>query len=391
MGLEGPLAPIQEEIDLSKRPDSRGDGRTLRRGRGLAVGLLLVLIAVLVTACGGSSSSSSSESTESAASTGEAPASESGSSAINVEPKTIGVIEIIGKASPVEGVTHEVVSKACEALNYTCEFAEGGGDPQKILTAATNFVNSGVDGILTYSMEASIMAPALKDAASKGIPSVNCEGESLPSDLWTAEYIENGHQLAAPLIKQLEKEIPPDEMQIAVLNATTTVSGKTRADAFREAFPSSAFVADQSVDQTDPSGNTISTLTPMLQANPGINVVYPVFDNMVQGAEATIKKQNSSAKLYSYYYESTTQPLLLNKDAALQAVGDSDLSKTCAIGMDQLVKHFQTNAPLSKTALKEDPLTYRVVDKENAAETEPFTAEGMIEPFIKSWETKYAK
>jgi ABC-type sugar transport system substrate-binding protein len=388
MGLEGPLAPTQEEIDLSKRPDSRGYGRTLRRGRGPAVGLLLVLIAVLVTACGGSSSSSSSES---AASTGEAPASESGSSAINVEPKTIGVIEIIGKASPVEGVTHEVVSKACEALNYTCEFAEGGGDPQKILTAATNFVNSGVDGILTYSMEASIMAPALKDAASKGIPSVNCEGESLPSDLWTAEYVENGHQLAAPLIKQLEKEMSPEEMQIAVLNATTTVSGKTRADAFREAFPSSAFVADQSVDQTDPSGNTISTLTPMLQANPGINVVYPVFDNMVQGAEVTLKKQNSDAKLYSYYYETTTQPLLLSKEAALQAVGDSDLSKTCAIGMDQLVKHFQTNAPLSKTALKENPLTYRVVDKENAAETEPFTAEGMIEPFIKNWEKEYAE
>lgn len=340
--------------------------------------LLIVAVAVMAAGCGDDDDG------DEGADTGEAAAG------IQVAPRDIGVLNLL-RQSPAEDKIDQLFEQAAEVLGWNVEITDGQGDPAKIARTVQTYVNQGKDAIITTSTEAAIMRGALQDAQSQGIPVISTNGGTTKSDLFTAQYEEDEYKMGRQLADYMNETI--EDPRIANMGTSIAISGVLRNDAFHDVFPESAFAAEQEVDLSDPVGNTEKTLTNMLTANPDINAVHAVYDNMSQAAVTTLLRERSDAKLYNYF---TTEQNVSNlrNETALEAVSDVNLPHTGAVAFDQLLAFFEKDQQIDPRALEKDPLTYEVVTRDNVDDLlgdkdELFTVDEILQPFIEKWQREY--
>ncbi|MEZ5078289.1 MAG: substrate-binding domain-containing protein [Solirubrobacterales bacterium] len=358
----------------------------MRRTVTLVLALMLTALCLVLVACGGDSDGDSSggEASQDAAKADEGASN--AADGIKTESRTIGVVNLV-KVAPIEANTDELLVQAGKALGWNVKVVDGAGDPQKILAAAQSFVNQNVDALITTSTEASVLSGALEAAKQKGIPTISINGGTTPSPLFTAQYEEDELKMGTQLAEYIKETV--EGPQIANLQTTAAVSGKIRDEAFHEVFPPSAFAAEGQITQADPVAETTKLLTSMLAAHPDINVVNAVYDTEVAAASEVVATEGSDARVYSYFNISTTRELLLDESSALEAVSDTDLSHTGAVAMNQLLQYFENEAEIDPEALEEEPLTYRVVTKETAAEEPPFDNAEVLAPYLSRWEEEF--
>jgi len=358
----------------------------MRRSVTTGLAVLVGLMCVVLAGCGGGGSDSSGGNEASA----NAEKAEKGVSAaatgIKTKPETIGVVNLV-KAAPIEANTDELLVQAGKALGWNVKVVDGAGDPQKILSAAQNFVNENVDALITTSTEASVLTGALEAAKEKGIPTISINGGTTPSPLFTAQYEEDEVKMATQLAEYIKETV--EDPQIANLQTTAATSGNIRDETFHEIFPKSAFAAEGQITQADPSAETTKLLTSMLTAHPDINVVNAVYDTEAAAASEVVATEGSEAKVYSYFNIGPTRELLLEESSALEALSDTDLSHTGAVAMNQLLQHFENGTEIEPDALQSEPLTYRVVTKETAAKEPPFDNAKVLAPYLERWEEEF--
>jgi ABC-type sugar transport system substrate-binding protein len=351
-----------------------------------ATAAVLAIGAAGLAACGSDSGGSSG--------TSSAPASDSASAgtapAIKVKKQTIGVVNLV-RQSPAEDKIDQLYEKAGTALGWDVKIVDGAGDPQKIATAAQNFVNQGVAALITTSTDAAAVRQALTAAKRKGIPTISTNGGTADSPLFTAKYEEDEVKMGTQLAEYIKSKHP--DAKIGDLKTNLAISGVQRETAFTTVFPKSAFAASQNVDLSNPVVNTQKTLSDMLTAHPDINAVHAVFDNMAQAAITTIRSKKSDAKLYTYF-TTANNVKNLRANTALEGLSDVNLPKTGAVALDQLVSHFQKNTPVDPDALSKDPLTYNVVDRSNMDQllgnrSEQYSVDAILAPYLKKWAQEY--
>lgn len=345
--------------------------------RALAALAIFALSAALV-ACGDDEESE------------EASAAAEAAGEINVEPRTIGVVNLV-RQSPAEDKIDRFFEATGDALGWEFDIVDGGGDPAKIARAVQNFVNQGVDAIITTSTEAAIIRGQLRAAADKDIPVIATNGGTTPSDLFTAQYEEDEYKMGQLLAEYMAETI--EDPKIANLKTSIAYSGVIRDEALKEQFSGEEIVAEQEIDLTNPVVDTENVLNSMLTANPDINAVWAVYDNMSQAAVSTIESKRSDAKLYNFF---TTEQNVKNlrADTPLEAVADVNLPHTGGVAVDQLLAYFENGEKIDPDALEENPLTYEVVTRENVDELlgdreELFPNEDILEPFLEKWSQEY--
>lgn len=343
--------------------------------------LAIFAFAGFLVACGGDDDDDGGE---------EAQSAQTAASQISVAPRTIGVVNLV-RQSPAEDKIDKFYEAVGEALGWQFEIVDGGGDPSKIARAVDTFVNQGVDAILTTSTEASIIRSQLQAAKQKGIPVINTNGGTTPSDLYTAQYEEDEYKMGKQLADYMKETL--EDPQIANLSTSIAYSGVLRNDALHDVFPGGEIVAEQEVDLTNPVVDTENVLNGMLTAEPDINAVWAVYDNMSQASVSTIESKQSDAKLFNYF---TTEQNVKNleADTPLEAVSDVNLPHTGGVAVTALLAFFEKDEPINPDALVENPLTYEVVTRDNVADllgdkTELFPNEEILQPFIEQWEKDY--
>jgi ABC-type sugar transport system substrate-binding protein len=349
----------------------------------------VAVLALGASACG--SSDDEGGSNTNAASTGQSSGSSASSTpTIKLDKKTIGVVNLV-RQSPAEDKIDQLYEKAGKAMGWDIKIVDGAGDPQKIATAAQNFVNQNVDALITTSTDAAAVRGALNAAKKKDIPTISTNGGTAPSDLFTAKYEEDETLMGQQLAEYIKQKQP--DAKIGNLKTNLAISGVQRDQAFHKVFPKSAFAAEQNVDLSNPVVNTQKTLNDMLTAHPDINAVHAVFDNMAQAAITTIRSKDSDAKLYTYFTTANNVKNLRNQ-TALAAVSDVNLPKTGAVALDQLVNFFQKKTPIDPDALQKDKLTYDIVDRDNVQQKvgdrdERYSVDEILAPYLKKWAQEY--
>jgi ABC-type sugar transport system substrate-binding protein len=348
----------------------------MNRKRWSTLLLLIVALAVMAAGCG--------DDDDGGGDTDQAAAN------IQVAPREIGIVNLI-RQSPAEDKIDQLFEQAAETLGWNVEITDGQGDPAKIARTVQTYVNQGKDAIITTSTEAAIMRGGLQDAQSQGIPVISTNGGTTKSDLFAAQYEEDEYRMGRQLAEYMQEAI--EDPKIADLGTSIAISGVLRNNAFHDVFPDSAFVAEQEVDLADPVGNTEKTLTNMLTANPDINAVHAVYDNMSQAAVTTLLRERSDAKLFNYFTTAQNVENLRN-DTALEAVSDVNLPHTGAVAFDQLLAFFEKDQEIDPNALVENPLTYEVVTRDNVDDLlgdkdELFTVDEILQPFIEKWQREY--
>jgi ABC-type sugar transport system substrate-binding protein len=357
----------------------------MRRSVTTGLAVLFAAMCVVLAGCGGGGDSTGGSEASKDVAEAEEGATQA-ATGIKTKPETIGVVNLV-KAAPIESNTDELLVQAGKALGWKVKVVDGAGDPQKILRAAQTFVNENVDALITTSTEASVLTGALEAAKGKGIPTISINGGTTPSPLFTAQYEEDEKKMGTLLAEYIKETV--EDPQIANLQTTAATSGNIRDEAFHAVFPQSAFAAEGQITQADPSAETTKLLTSMLTAHPDINVVNAAYDTEVAAASEVVATEGSEAKVYSYFNIGATRELLLDESSALEALSDTDLSHTGAVAMNQLLQYFENGTEIDPNALQQEPLTYRVVSKENAAKEPPYDNAKVLAPYLERWEEEF--
>lgn len=351
--------------------------------RWTVLAMIVAALGMVAVGCGGDDDDDDGGDTGAAQTQAERPE-------INVEPRTIGIVNLI-RQSPAEDKIDRFYESAADALGWEVEIVDGQADPRTISRATQNFINQGVDAIITTSTEAAIMRPQLQRARDRDIPWISTNGGVTESDLFTAQYEEDETLMGRQLADHIAETV--DDPRIANLKTSVAISGVQRDEAFHEVFEDDQFVAEQEIDLTNPVVNTERTLNDILTANPDVNVVHAVYDNMSQAAVTTIQRSRSDAMLYNYFTTETNVENLRN-DTPLQAVSDVNLPHTGGVAFDELLAFFENDDPIEEDALEQNPLTYQVVSRDNIEDLlgdkdESFPNEEILQPFLEKWAEEY--
>jgi ABC-type sugar transport system substrate-binding protein len=239
-------------------------------------GLLIGLIAVLALAAGcsdddegdgggGATTASSSNSNSAPASGGSAGADDVGAP-VDVGPKTVAWVDLVGQASGAS-LVRESAADAAESLGWKFEAVDGGGDIQKTANLIDAAITRKVDAILVDAVPVQAIASQITKARDAGIDfvaissgydpnatfAINVQVAASSSTL--GQYIAGRLKGEGKLIIVGTKTIPPAVLRESVLRATLS------------AFPGIEIVARHEVDLTDLVGDSQRGTVDMLQAN----------------------------------------------------------------------------------------------------------------------------
>ena len=350
---------------------------------------LLASVALGVTAvagCGSSSSSSTTSSSASASTT--ATSSSSGKKAI---PHEVIGIDSNFLASPISEQNEAGVLAACKAVGWTCKYEDGQGSPQQQLANANALVTEGVNAIITDSIQANTIEPALIRAKAAHIPVIAMGGDVPASSLFAAKYTEDETDVGAAIARVLTETVHHADIG-EITNSLQ--SGVQRHSGLKSVLASPAgnggkIVASFEPDLANLVPSTQQGLTGMLTAHPDINAIYSVFDTFVQPA-LPVLKSHASVKLFAVYLSPTTYAAL-KSNTALAGIANVDLPLTGIVAVDQLVNHFASGAAIDPNAMQQHPLSYASITKANlpASATVLNSPAKLLPPFLSEWSAKY--
>lgn len=387
------------------------------RSRSLAAGTAVAAL-LLVTACGGSddggSDGSSSGGGSSSERLGDLPlpeltpeieeaataAAEEAGEPVELPAKTIGYISY-GQVIPISARLTQGVQNAAAALGWDLEVCDGQATPQGQLTCATNFVNTGVDAILTNGMPQSSIAPALTQADAAGIPVINIGGYIGQEDLYDGSIYPDEAQFGEVLGDWLVENLP-DGGPIATQTfqadfVVQRLEGLDRALEGTDVTIGDSFDAD--------AANLIpgaqQAVSSSFNANPDIQAYYLTFSGSELGAAQAMQVLRPGAQfpdrpmILTFYANLPTIDLI--RSGQVEAAAENTHEWIAWVAMDQLAEFFARDTAISDEPRPDygDGLEFWqpfVVDAEN------LPAEGELAPppvdfegfFTTKWSTEFS-
>jgi ribose transport system substrate-binding protein len=337
------------------------------RSRSLAAGTVVAAM-LLVSACSGSNGGDSADSSSSGGSgservgdlplpkltpeiedAGKASAADAGD-AVDLPTKKIGYISY-GEVIPISARLTQGVQNAAAALGWDLEVCDGQATPQGQLTCATNFVNTGVDAILTNGMPQSSIAPALVQAQSKKIPVINIGGYIGQEDLYSGsiypDEAEFGEVLGDWLVEHL-----PDGGPIATqtFQADFVVQ---RLEGLDKAIEGTKVTIGDSFDAD--AANLIpgaqQAVSASFNANSDIQAYYLTFSGSELGAAQAMQVLKPGAQfpdrpmILTFYANLPTIDLI--RSGQVEAAAENSHEWIAWVAMDQLAEFFARDTPIS--------------------------------------------
>ena len=387
------------------------------RSRSLAAGTVVAAM-LLVSACSGSNGGDSADSSSSGGSgservgdlplpkltpeiedAGKASAADAGN-AVDLPTKKIGYISY-GEVIPISARLTQGVQNAAAALGWDLEVCDGQATPQGQLTCATNFVNTGVDAILTNGMPQSSIAPALVQAQSKSIPVINIGGYIGQEDLFSGSIYPDEAQFGEVLGDWLVDNLP-DGGPIATqtFQADFVVQ---RLEGLDKAIEGTDVTIEDSFDAD--AANLIpgaqQAVAASFNANSDIQAYYLTFSGSELGAAQAMQVLKPGAQfpdrpmILTFYANLPTIDLI--RSGQVEAAAENSHEWIAWVAMDQLAEFLGRDTPITDEPRPDygDGLDFWqpfVVDKDHLpAEGElaepPVDFEGF---FTTKWSTEFS-
>ena len=326
-------------------------------------------------------------------------AGEAAGEPMELAAQTIGYVSY-GEAIPISARLTQSVQNAALALDWELEVCDGQATPAGQLTCATNFVNSGVDAILTNGMPQSSIAPALTQAEAAGIPVINIGGYIGQEDLFAGSIYPDEAQMGEVLGDWLVDELP-DGGPIATqtFQADFVIQRLEGLDAALEG-------TDVSIDDTFDADAT--NLIPAAQqavsssfnGNGDIQAYYLTFSGSELGAAQAMQVLRPGAQfpdrpmILTFYANLPTIDLI--RAGQVDAAVENTTEWIAWLSMDQLAEFFARDTAISSEPRPDygDGLDFWrpvVIDADN------LPAEGELAPppvdfegfFTTKWSTEF--
>ena len=292
----------------------------------------------------------------------------------------IGIVDLLA-ASPIDLLTDQATEAAANELGWTWTFNDSGYVASTANADIEADVSAGDNLIVTTSWDAADISAGLAAAAAAKIPVVETAAGNLPAvgpGKFAAMYGENESTMGRILAKYIVTHVK--NANIADLWTNANYAGVLRQNAIKSvvAHTKGAKIGYAvNANLTAPQANIQAAFA----ADPKINAVYLIFDDMNVAAAAELRTlHKTNVKIYGYFTEASN--LALMKRHQIAALATDNLPKTGIVAIDQFLNVTTKHVPWDQNAVaKAGGLQYTVVTKPVA----PFNLATTMAPFVKAW------
>ncbi len=221
-------------------------------------------------------------------------------------------------------------------------------------------IQQDVDAIALATEDQGAMLPYIKAAADKGIPvflfnmaEVSADDPYYVTNVSFDQY-EASHLIGEWAIDHFDGA----DTQVAVLEGFPGLVNSQRLDGFMDALADQSnfdVVASQPADWTRAKGQSVTEN--ILQANPDVNFIYGLYDEMALGAVAAIKGAGKLDDIVVAGYDNTRDGYESIKAGELAATVDT-ASKAMGVGLVLAIKDFVVDGKKIPRSIMQDLKVY---------------------------------
>jgi ribose transport system substrate-binding protein len=367
----------------------------LREKRWVVLALAALVASLALAACGGSSSSSSSESEAGGESTAAAGEESEGSGSGSVEPKTIGILDVL-EASESAYRAQAATEEAVEHVGWKDVVIDAQGDPAKSAAGMTSLVNQKVDAIVSIANQPETIQDGLRQAHEDDIPVLAIGGEVAPSELIAAEYAPNEKEMTEALNKFFFEQLEGTNGQIGVITAPIFYALKIRdeqLEADLKSQPNVSVVAEHQTVVTNAIQDTINTTETFLSAHPQMAGLWTDLDTDIPPAAQVLKAKGLCGKVVLVGYYGDKPNLKAINEGCATGVVDTAIEASGYMAIDALLGDFVDGTEIPpKPEYSKNFFAPEIITKENA----PKNPEEGVKPavdyvsyFNQKWEKEF--
>lgn len=354
------------------------------RARALTTGLIAVLVMVGVTAFGIASSSAS-------------VAAHSSRRASKPPAETIGYVDL-NAGGAMQKRWYHFFTAASSTLGWKVIYDNANGVPATGLTDMRNLIQQGVNALVVSCIDSSTVNPALLQAKHAGIPTIALGCQNGPPNNWSATYAENDPALAKFLGAYVVKYLKAHHIRTAsVLQDHTILIGRERSESLIAALKKAGIklVSTPVIPETSIDPSTTQAVNSAISADPNLGAIIPVFDFSVgPTVQALSALHNHKTVVFSYYADQVNLPLMLKPGSPIKGLVDGPVEQVSLVAVDQLLRHFETKAPLNPSAANSLKIPYVIFTpqhhpKYTSGYVTPWNVDSYLAPYVKSWNAKY--
>jgi len=204
-----------------------------------------------------------------------------------------------------------------QIINY--QLLDGQSKVDVQISLMDTAITQGVDAIFLQPVDSVAVGPSIKNAKDAGIPVITLNIDSTEAH---ASHVEMNHYFGAISIAEKMGEMMGGKGNVVILNAPPGIIIRDqRTNGFKkglEKYPDIKVIADQSADWSRKTAQDV--LSALLVANPDINGVYGVNDEMALGAVDVLKAKNMIGKVIVFGND--------GEKAALESIEAGELTGT---------------------------------------------------------------
>ncbi len=263
-------------------------------------------------------------------------------------------------AAVIEGAQGAADAAGCELVTLA---PESESDYAAQVQIVEDMITQKVDGIILCAINSDAIISAVKKANDASIPVVmfNTQNELAGGEV--AAYIKYDQYEAGAKVCDYVAEVFNGKANVAIIEGLPSDHTTERKGGFvdraTEKYPDIKIVASQPGDWEREKG--MNAATNMLQANPDINVLFGLSDEMALGAVQAVEQANSSAKVAGF--DGNPNAVAAVRDGKMMStlsIGGPETGKLC---VDTLIKILN-----GETVEKIIPVDTTVVTIDNAAD-----------------------
>ncbi|MDD3338569.1 MAG: sugar ABC transporter substrate-binding protein [Lachnospiraceae bacterium] len=276
--------------------------------RILSVLLTLAMVSSMIVGCG-STDKAADTSGETTAEATETEAPEATEAETKDAAKESGGDKTIALVPPamISPYYKSVISGAqeeCDAKGYELKTLapQSESDYASQVQIVEDMISQGVDGIILCAINADAIVSAVKKANEANIPVVmfNTQNQLIGGEV--ACYVKYDQYAAGGQVADYVAEVFDEKAKVAIIEGLPSDHTTERMGGFvdraKEKYPDIEVVASQAGDWEREKG--MNAAANMLQANPDLDVLFALCDEMGLGAVQAVKEAGSDAKVVSF-------------------------------------------------------------------------------------------
>ncbi|MED7950056.1 sugar ABC transporter substrate-binding protein [Streptomyces sp. BE303] len=266
----------------------------------------------------------------------------------DTKPLTIGA-SVLGTSFPAVAAMDSGMKEKAKELGVELVIVDAGGQASKQTNDVADLLSRGVDGVIINAVDSKTVAASADAVTAAGIPLTSAFttlGSAQCAYAGSVAHVGFDEAGWAKLQGSSAVTLLPDGGDVAIIDGSPGVqASKIRHDGFvAELKANQGIKVVASQPGNFDRATALTAMENILQANPGLDLVYAPDDNMAVGAIQAIDKAGLTGKIKVLGLGGSKDGLKAVQDGTMAATVYSSLKEGGALAVETTVKKLRGEA-----------------------------------------------